>query len=66
MSPETSRKLNFLCGCLGGSVTMTTKDCEELLLETGGNCLAQGRLYNFKVQHIGVGVQRVTLELANP
>lgn len=45
---------------------MTREDARKMLLDTGGNMLACGRLYNFVVKEIGAGVCRISLELANP
>lgn len=67
MRDEVRRQLNFLCSAGPyANTTMDEPDLRELLMATGGNTLAQGRLYNFKPQHLGAGVYRVTLELANP
>ena len=66
MTLEQSRQLNYLAGCPSGTTTMTESDLQQVLLETGGNMLACGRLYNIKSLHLGVKVYRVSLELANP
>lgn len=66
MSPEVNRQLNFLAGMPGGHTTMTRKDVKELLLETGGNMLACGRLYDIVAKDIGAGVYRVSLTLTHP
>lgn len=66
MTPEVSRQLNFLAGCPGGRTTMTEADVKEMLLKTGGNMLACGRLYDFICTPIGAGVYKVTLTLSNP
>lgn len=66
MSPEVQRQLRFLAGLPSGNTTMKKKELAEILMETGGNMLACGRLYNFKIEHIGAGVYRVSLILANP
>jgi hypothetical protein len=66
MTSESHRQLNFLASMPMGHTTMLRKDVQEILLETGGNMLACGRLYNIKAKDIGAGVYRVSLELANP
>lgn len=66
MTPEQSRQLNFLAGNPQGLTTMKDSDIETLLLETGGNMLACGSLYDFVVTPIGAGVSKVTLKLTNP
>lgn len=67
MKEDVRRQLNFLCSAGPyANTTMDQADLRELLLETGGNTLACGRLYNFKPEHLGAGVFRVSLELANP
>lgn len=67
MTPEIHRQLNVLCASPDwASVTMKTKDVQTLLLETGGNTLACGRLYDFVVKDIGAGVSKVSLTLTHP
>jgi hypothetical protein len=66
MSPEVTRTLNFFASSPVGHTTMTRKDVREMLLETGGNLLAGGRLYDIVAKDIGAGVYKVTLQLSNP
>lgn len=66
MTPDAKRALNYLAGYPPGHTTLLRKDTTELLIETGGNMLACGSLYNFKVVDIGADVCRISLELANP
>jgi hypothetical protein len=66
MTSEIHRQLNFLAGCPGGSTTMDRKDARDMLIKTGGNMLACGRLYDFVVKDIGAGVVKVSLTPANP
>lgn len=66
MKAEVHRQLNFLASMPGGTTTMTAEDLRELLLETGGNMLACGRLYDFAPEHLGAGVYRVSLRLTHP
>ena len=41
--------------------TMDRKDLKELLLETDGQVICCGRLYDIKAKSLGAGVYRVTL-----
>jgi hypothetical protein len=66
MKPEVNRQLNFLAACPSGTTTMDRTDAKTLLLETGGNMLACGRLYDFVVNDIGAGVCKVSLTLTHP
>lgn len=62
---EVKRQLNYLAAVPSGSCTMSREDAKAMLLDTGGNMLACGRLYNFDVKNIGAGVCRVTLTPTN-
>lgn len=64
-TPEQQRSLNYLAGCPAGSTTMLRDDLQAILLQTGGNMLACGRLYDIIGKPIGAGVYKVTLVLAN-
>jgi hypothetical protein len=66
MKPEIHRQLNFLAACPAGTTTMTRKDAREMLLKTGGNMLACGRLYDFVVKDIGAGVCKISLTPTHP
>ncbi len=66
MTLEQSRQLNFLAAIPHGSTTMECDDLKAVLLETGGNMLACGRLYDIIAKPIGAGVYKVTLELTHP
>ncbi len=67
ITPELHRQLNFLAGNPDhGHTTMTRQDVQTILMETGANMLARGRLYNIKAEHIGAGVYRISLELTHP
>jgi hypothetical protein len=67
MKAENRRTLNFLCGSPSyGTTTVETADLREILLETGGNVMARGRLYNLKSELLGAGVYKLSLEIANP
>lgn len=66
MTPEQNRQLNFLCGCPEwGNTTMTTEDFRTILLETGGNVMACGYLWDIVGNHLGAGVYKVTLKPFN-
>ena len=45
--------------------TMTRKDLQELLLDTGGKILTCGRLRTLVPKHIGAGVYSVSLDKFN-
>lgn len=62
MTPEVKRQLNFLASMPGGHTTMLRKDAQELLIETGGQMLAFGGLYDIIATDIGAGVYRVSLK----
>ena len=66
MSIETTRALNFLASA-GPSANTTVKnaDADTIMLDTGGNILARGVLYNIKSQRVSPGVCRLSLERTN-
>ncbi len=66
MTPEQHRQLNFLAACPIGSTTMKHADLQTVLMETGGNMLACGRLYDIVGKPIGAGVYKVTLTPTHP
>lgn len=66
MKPELHRQLNFLASMPSGTTTMNRKDTHEMLMETGGNMLACGRLYDIVAKDIGAGVYKVSLTLTHP
>lgn len=45
---------------------MNRKEAHEVLMETGGNMLTQGRLYDIVAKDIGAGVYKVSLTLTHP
>lgn len=65
-SAEVRRQLNYLASNPNGYTTMTNEDIQNVLLTSGGNILACGRLYDYVVTPIGVGVSKVTLKLTHP
>lgn len=62
MTPEAAKAANFLASMPIGHTTLNTSDTQSLLLDTGGNLLARGRLYDIKADHLGAGVYRVSLK----
>jgi hypothetical protein len=67
MTPEQHRNLNFLCSAPEHRhTTMSNEDLKQILLDTGGQAMACGRLWNIKSQYLAAGVYRVSLELWNP
>ena len=66
MTPEQTRQLNFLAAMPCGSTTMERDDLRAVLLQTGGNMLACGRLYDIVAKPLGAGVYRVTLTPTHP
>lgn len=64
---EVSRVLNFLASAGPHATTAVLGgDADEIMLQTGGTIIAQGRLYNIKSKRLGPNVYRLSLELANP
>jgi hypothetical protein len=64
---EQSRQLNYLASCPHhGSTTMKREDLQAVLLNTGGNMLACGSLYDIVGKDIGAGIYRVTLQPSEP
>ena len=66
MSDEIARQLKFLAsaGPLANT-TVRNADADKIMLQTGGNILARGILYNIKSQRISPGVCRLSLERTN-
>ena len=61
MTSEAHSLLNHLCSMPEGHGTLATKDLKGLLLETGGQVMARGRLYDIASKLLGAGVYRVSL-----
>ena len=59
---EIHRQLNHLASMPAAHITMSREDAHQMLIDTGGNMLACGRLYDFVVKNIGAGVCRVSLK----
>jgi len=53
--------LRFLGNMPGGNCTATRAAVQRLLLDTGGQMLSSGKLYEIKAKALGAGVYRVTL-----
>ena len=45
------------------SMTIESKDLKELLLNTGGEIIACGRLYDIVTKHLGAGIYKLSLKL---
>lgn len=45
----------------GGNTTATTAVTRRLLIDTGGQTLANGKLYEIKAKSLGAGVYRLSL-----
>lgn len=61
MSPEANRVLQFLANMPTGHTTLDAKSFREILLETGGQIMARGSLYDIKGKSLGAGVYSVRL-----
>ena len=67
MSANAKRTLNFLASAGPyANTTVTGDECDEIMLQTGGSILAQGRLFNIKSKRLSPKVYHLSLELANP
>lgn len=66
MNAEQHRQLNFLAAMPRGHTTMTKDDLKTILMETGGNMLACGTLYDIVAKPLGAGVYRVSLTPTHP
>jgi hypothetical protein len=62
ISPSGQRALNFLASLPGGSDTVTREELRSILYHTGGNMMARGRLYDFRVENLGAGIYRLSLK----
>ncbi len=63
---KITRQLRFLAsaGPLANT-TVKNADADKIMLQTGGNILSCGCLYNIKSQRVSPGVCRLSLERAN-
>ena len=66
ITPEQHRVLNFLAAMPSGHTTLKRNDVKNIMLETGGNMLACGRLYDIVAKPIGAGVYKVSLTQTHP
>jgi hypothetical protein len=66
MSDDISRTLSFLAsaGPLANT-TVRNADADKIMLDTGGQIMARGYLYNIKSERVSPGVCRLSLERAN-
>lgn len=63
---EAHHAANFLVSMRGGHTTLERDDLRALLMNTGGQLLAAGRLYDIKCEPLGAGVTRVSLKPWSP
>jgi len=45
--------------------TVTTKELKDIMLETGGEIMACGRLWKLKKENLGAGVYKLTAKVKN-
>jgi len=58
---DVSAVLNFLASMPGlGHTTLKRKELQDLLESTGGQMMAQDRLWEITTKHLGAGVYRVS------
>lgn len=58
--------LNFLASAGPyANTTVTNKEADEIMLQTGGNIISRGYLYDIVSKQVSPGVCRLTLTLAN-
>lgn len=62
---EARQAANFLASLPSGHTTLKSSDLRSLLLETGGQLLARGYLYDIQSRSLGAGVYRVSLMETN-
>jgi hypothetical protein len=62
MSPAAEKVLQFLASCPAGTTTETRGVVREILLETGGNMMACGSLYDIDAKLLGAGVYKLSLK----
>ncbi len=62
METEASRTVNFIASMPGlGHSTVTEEVLRQILLDTGGQVMAQGGLWDIHSQHLGAGVFSIKL-----
>lgn len=68
MTKEANGACNWLACHAPGIATSTLEkdDLRSLMLETGGNMMCRGRLYDIEAKHLGAGVYRVKLKEGQP
>lgn len=63
---EGERLLNFLAGLPSGNCVATSSSVvREMMLQTGGQMMARGDLWDIKSKSIGGGVYQMTLSRWN-
>ena len=67
MSPKANNTLNFLCSAgPHANATVTSTEADEIMMQTGGSIMAQGRLYEIMSRRLSPKVFKLTIKLANP
>ena len=66
MTTEANKAANFLCSMPSGHTTLRKRDVDSLLMDTGGQLMARGLLYDIRVKHLAVGVYQVRLARWQP
>ncbi len=63
---EAQHAINFLVR-IGphANTTLRNRDADEVMMQTGGNILARGVLYDIVCKRASPGVQRLTLKRSN-
>jgi hypothetical protein len=53
---------NFLASMPRGHTTLSRVEAQKLMIDTGGQILCQGHLYEIKLKSLGAGVYRASLK----
>ena len=60
-------KADFLVSMAGlAHTTMTREQLRKLLMETGGQLMASGKLWNITSKHLGAGIYKVSTKQWKP
>ena len=65
VSKESIRVMQFLAGTPVGTTTVNETQLHEIMMQTGGNMLACGSLYNIEAKLLGAGVYKLSLSRTN-
>ncbi len=63
---ECTQIINFLASMPAGHSTTTRANVKKILLDTGGQLMSRGELFDIISKRIGPGVYRVSLKRFNP